>query len=146
MGHKPDQKARKKRREREAKKQPPLTARGLFDSKRQATQEREAKLQQLMDAASGAVKKEFRRCEGEIDAMHRAHGSTQEQAWCTTTLYRSLNGPLNRLEIAALKDLLCVQGWDVRLVTPATGKRGPKPVELVLYHHHRSHGPEDAPA
>ncbi len=122
-------------------KEPRPDVKHLLDAKQRDTEGLRAQTEAALAAAHPRVRKEYERCVTEIQAV--AHASNAPEAWCTTVIYRSPNGPLTRVEIALIQDLLQKQGWDVRLTTPLTKKRGPKAVELIYYHHHRSHDAEE---
>jgi hypothetical protein len=123
-------------------KNPPFTASELTARKKAGSEKLQRDTEEALNAAKPRVRSAYDQCTESIKAVPR-HPPNTPDAFCKTVVYKSLNGPLTRTEITLVHDLLQKQGWDVRLSTPLTRKSGPKPIELIYYHHHRSHEPEE---
>lgn len=114
MGHKPDQKARMKRREREAEKAKTSTVREVFGMKHDLIAKNRADLEAKLKAAPKAVQGEYRRCLDEIGRLTDglAPGARIEDA----VLYPADGAArLVGREIAWLRELLShpANGWEV---------------------------------
>lgn len=123
-------------------KKPPFTASELIARKRADSEKLQRETEESLQAAKPRVRSEYQRCIEEINAVPK-HPSNAPEPFCKTVIYTSLSGHLTRTEITLVHDLLQKQGWDVRLTAPLAKKKGSTPIELIYYHHHRSHDPEE---
>jgi hypothetical protein len=112
-------------------KRPPFTCEKIGDKMLQR------KIEEALGSAAPRVQQVFARCIEKISAVSK-HQHDASALDCRTVVYTFLNGPLTRTEITLIHVLLQELGWDVRLATPLTQKREPKPIELIYYHDHRS--------
>lgn len=122
MGHKPDQKARRKRREREAAKskknappKPRITVREMIDTKREMIAKNRADLEAKLEEAPEAVRDEYRRCMQEINRL--LSGIAPRGKIENAVLYPPKDGKktLSGAEIVWLRVLLThpANGWEV---------------------------------
>lgn len=133
VGHEPDPKARRKRREREARQAKTPTARELFGMKRDLIAKNRADLEAKLKAAPKPVQDEYRRCLDEIGRLlgGLAPGARIEDAviYPTADDRKSLLG----YEIVWLQELLVhrANGWDVKL-SSALGRRDDRDARLLF--------------
>lgn len=123
MAHRTNQKARRKRLEREAAKagtsppKPPFSARDLIDGKRAAAKTQRANFRKKFAEAPTKVRAAFRACGRKIREAHKLKQSGGAPKPIVLTLYepRRSSPRLTETEIVWLLDLLAFQGWDVSL-------------------------------
>lgn len=119
-------------------KKAPFTASQLINRKQVEGEKLRRETEEALQAAKPRVRTAYQRCIEKIIALPK-HPSNTPEAFCTTVIHTSQNSRITRTEITLIHDLLQKQGWDVRLAARLDKKKGPKPVELIYYHHHRSH-------